>query len=78
MALRARFVGGRGSWSPESGLVRERAEAEAAVCWRCCFGRGAEAEDEQGSGLLVSSGMGGLVPLRIEGRLGLRDIYSKP
>ena len=66
MALRARFVGGRGSWSPVSGLVRERTEAEVAACWRCFFGRGAE--DEQGSALLLSSGMDGLMPLRIEGR----------
>ena len=61
MALRARFVGGRGSWSPGGGLVRERTEEVAAVVWRCCFWRGAEGEDEGGSPLLMSSGMDGLL-----------------
>lgn len=55
MALRARFVGGRGSGSPGGGVVRERTVADEVVA-RCCFGRGAEDEDEEGSAL-VSSGM---------------------
>lgn len=57
IALRARFVGGRGSWSPGGGLVRERT-VPAAVGGRCCFVRGAEEEEEEGSLALVeSSGM---------------------
>jgi hypothetical protein len=56
MALRARFVGGRGSWSPGGGLVRERTEGVVVDAGRCCFGRGAE---DEGGSALVSSGMDG-------------------
>lgn len=56
MALRARFVGGRGSWSPGGGVVRERTFDDEVVA-RCCFGRGAEGDDEEGSALVESSGM---------------------
>lgn len=57
MALRARLVGGRGSWSPGGGEVRERTVAEDVVA-RCCFERGAEEEEEaEGSVLVESSGM---------------------
>ena len=58
MALRARFVGGRGSWSPGGGLVLER----TAPGVRCCFERWAgateEGDEEEGSvGMVLSSGM---------------------
>lgn len=53
MALRARFVGGRGSGSPGGGEVRERTAAEVEA--RGCLGRGAE--EEADSALVESSGM---------------------
>lgn len=57
MALRARFVGGRGSWSPGVGLVLGRTAADV-VAARCCFERGTAGEEEEGSALLLgSSGM---------------------
>lgn len=61
IALRARFVGGRGSCSPGGGLVRERMEVEA----RCCFGGRWRAGDEEASWLvLASSGMNDAPPDR--------------
>lgn len=81
MALRARFVGGRGSWSPGGGLVRERT-VPATVGGRCCccFERGTEeAEEEEGSLALVeSSGMMNDGPSRIERRCRFYIFISNP
>lgn len=82
MALRARFVGGRGSCSPGGGLVLERTAAvvvAARWCFVLCTG------GEEGAGVVValgSSGMDELMPLRIESRQEqpkpLHFIYLKP